>query len=60
MFIAAILVMCCIKKIIECCCNLSVLFNEENYYDGTLKHENMVINKETKKLEADQSLILPF
>lgn len=60
MFIAAILVMYFIRKIIECCCNLSVLFDKKNYYDHTLRHESMVINKKTKKLEADQSLILPF
>ena len=60
MFIAAIITMYFIRKIIECLLNLSVLFNKKNYYDGTLRHESMVINKRTKKLEADQSLILPF
>ena len=49
-----------IRKITESIVKLSVLLKKENYQDGTLKHEGMVINKKTKKLEADNSLILPF
>lgn len=57
---AAILICFFIKKLTESIVNLSVLLKKENYYDGTLRHEGMVFNKKTKKLEADNSLILPF
>lgn len=57
---AAILVMFLIRKTIECIINLSVLLKKENYYDSTKQHQGIVFNKRKKKLEADNSLILPF
>ena len=49
-----------LRKLIESIINLSVLLDKKNYTDGTLKHEGIVINKKTKKVEADNSMILPF
>lgn len=53
----AILTCFSITKFIKCVINLSVFSNKN---DNTLKHEGIVINKESKKLEADNSPILPF
>lgn len=58
--VGTILIMFFLKKIVESICNLSVLLRKKNYYDVTKQRNGIVINKKTKKLEADQSLILPF
>ena len=58
--VGTILIMFFLKKIVESVCNLSVLLRKKNYYDVTKQRHGIVINKKTKKLEADQSLILPF
>lgn len=58
--VGTILIMFFLKKIMESICNLSVLLRKKNYYDVTKQRHGIVINKKTKKLEADQSLILPF
>ena len=34
--------------------------NENNFHDVTRQKHGIVYNKKTQKLEADQSLILPF
>lgn len=58
--VGAILIMFFLRKIVESVCNLSILLGKKNYYDVTKQRHGIVINKKTKKLEADQSLILPF
>ena len=58
--VGTILIMFFLKKIVESVCNLSVLLRKKNYYDVTKQRHGIVINKKTKKLESDQSLILPF
>jgi hypothetical protein len=55
-----ILIMFFLKKIMESICNLIILLGKKNYYDVTKQRQGIVINKKTKKLEADQSIILPF
>ena len=47
------------KKIIEGVLNVKAL-NEKNFHDVTRQKHGIVYNKKTQKLEADQSLILPF
>lgn len=49
-----------LKRLIESIINISVSLKKENYYDTTKQHQRMVFNKKTKKLEADNSIILPF
>lgn len=48
------------KKFVESICDLNVSLRKENYYDVSKQRHGIVLNKRTKKLEADQSLILPF
>lgn len=48
-----------IKKFIESIFNL-IASREKNSYDLSRQREGIVLNKDTKRLEADQSLILPF
>lgn len=55
-----IFIMFFLKKIVESFCNLSILLRKKNYYDVTKQRHGIVINKKKKKIEADQSLILPF
>lgn len=54
------LLMYLIKKLVENIANLSILLRKKNYYDVSKQKHGIVYNKKTKKLEADQSLILPF
>lgn len=60
LIIGTILIIFFLKKIVESICNLSILLRKKNYYDVTKQRHGVVINKKTKKIEADQSLILPF
>jgi hypothetical protein len=48
------------KKIVENIFNLNILLRRKNYYDVSNQKHGIVLNKKTKKLEADQSIILPF
>lgn len=57
---SAIAVMFFTRKFIESVINLSVSLKKKNYYNITMQHQGIVLNKKTKKLEADNSLILPF
>ena len=56
----SIFIMYLIKKLVENIANLSILLRKKNYYDVSKQKHGIVYNKKTKKLEADQSLILPF
>ena len=58
--VASIAAMYFMKKFVESVINLSVSLKKRNYYDKRLQHQGIVFNKRTKKLEADNSLILPF
>lgn len=58
--ITGMIAMFSIKKLIESLINLIVDLKNKNKYDNHRQREGMVLNKKTKKLEADQSLILPF
>ena len=58
--VTSIFIMYLIKKLVENIANLSVLLRKKNYYDVSKQKHGIVYNKKTKKLEADQSLILPF
>ena len=49
-----------LRTIIERIININVLLDKKNYTDETLKHEGIVINKKTNKLEGDNRMILPF
>ena len=61
----AIIVLCIaivffIRKFIESLFNLKVLLSKNNRNDVSKQRHGMVLNKKTGKLEADQSVILPF
>lgn len=58
--VTSIFIMYLIKKLVENIANLSILLRKKNYYDVSKQKHGIVYNKKTKKLEADQSLILPF
>lgn len=55
-----ILAMFLIKKLVEGVFNLKFVFKKDNLRDISKQRNGIVINTKTKKLEADQSLILPF
>ncbi len=55
-----ILAMFLIKKLVEGVFNLKIVFKKDNLRDISKQRNGIVINTKTKKLEADQSLILPF
>lgn len=56
----SILVMFLIKKLVEGVFNLNVVLRKDNSRDASKQRNGIVLNTKTKKLEADQSLILPF
>lgn len=56
----SILAMFLIKKLVEGVFNLKVVFRKDHSRDISKQKNGIVLNTETKKLEADQSLILPF
>ena len=58
--VTSIAIMFLAKKFVESVCNLSILLRKKNYYDVSKQRHGIVYNKKAKKLEADQSLILPF
>lgn len=49
-----------VNKLIKSLLNITTLLQKENFHDGTKQKHGIVYNTKTKKLEADQSLILPF
>lgn len=49
-----------IKKLIETIINLIIIGQESKRPDLAKQRNGIVYNTKTKKLEADQSLILPF
>ena len=49
-----------IKKLVESVINLIYLSKDKNFYDVSNQKHGVVLNKKTKRLEADQSVILPF
>ena len=55
-----ILAMFLIKKLVEGVFNLKIVFKKDNLRYISKQRNGIVINTKTKKLEADQSLILPF
>ncbi len=52
--------MLCVAKIVEYIINLATLSKDDNYYNVAKQRNGIVYNKKSKKLEADQSIILPF
>lgn len=48
------------KKFVESIYNLKVFFNRKNRYDVSNQRNGIVLNERKKRLEADQSIILPF
>ena len=48
------------KKFVESIFNLKVFFNRKNHYDVSNQRNGIVLNEKKKRLEADQSIILPF
>lgn len=55
-----IVAMLCVKKIVECLLNILIFNKKENRYNVAKQRNGIVYNKKTQKLEADQSIILPF
>ena len=55
-----IVAMLCVKKIVECLLNIIIFSKKENRYNVAKQRNGIVYNKKTQKLEADQSIILPF
>lgn len=58
--VTSIIIVYLFKKFVESICNLDVSLRKENHYDVSKQRNGIVLNKDTKRLEADQSLILPF
>ena len=58
--VTSVIIMYLIRKLVESIINLSILLRKENHFDVTKQRKGIVLNKRTKKLEADNSLILPF
>lgn len=56
----SILAMFLIKKLVEGVFNLKVVLKKDNPRDISKQRNGIVLNTKTKKLEADQSLTLPF
>ncbi len=48
------------KKLIEGIINYSIISKKENKHDVSKQRHGIVYNKKDRKLEADQSTILPF
>ena len=55
-----IVAMICVKKIVEWLLNILIFSKKENRYNVAKQRNGIVYNKKTQKLEADQSIILPF
>ena len=65
LIIASLIILCVLaiyffRKLMESLVNLYILSKKKNSHDLTKQRNGIVLNKKTKKLEADQSLILPF
>lgn len=58
--ILTIAIMFFTKKFVESIFNLIFILKKKNWYDVSNQRHGIVLNKETKKLEADNSIILPF
>ena len=59
-FVLGMVAIFLIKKMVEALYNILELRDKTNAYDTTKQRNGMVLNLRTKKLEADQSAILPF
>lgn len=57
--LGALVVLVC-KKLCESIVNLIVVFKKGTSLDLAKQRNGVVLNEETKKLEADQAVILPF
>lgn len=60
LFVLGILVVLAIKRMILCVLNIIALFNRKDRCLPINQRHGIVYNKKNKKLEADQSLILPY
>lgn len=58
--ILTIAIMFFTKKFVESIFNLIFMLKKKNWYDVSSQRHGIVLNNETKKLEADNSIILPF
>lgn len=58
--VLTIVAVLCYNKIIKCIAKLNIKSKKEYRYDIAKQRNGIVYNKKTKKLEADQSIILPF
>lgn len=59
-FILGLVLVFLLKKLTQCLINLSVLYKKDNALDISKQRDGIVYNTKSKKLEADQSIILPF
>ena len=48
------------KKFVESIFNLIFILKKKNWYDVSNQRHGIILNNETKKLESDNSIILPF
>ena len=48
------------RKIVEGIINLFFVLKDKNKYNTSYQHQGIVLNKKSKRLEADNSLITPF
>lgn len=55
-----ILIVFLVGKLVRHLLNLSAIISNKNTTDVSLRSHGVVYNETTDKLEADQSLILPF
>lgn len=58
--ILTIAIMFFTKKFVESIFNLIFILKKKNWYDVSNQRHGIVLNNETKKLESDNSIILPF
>lgn len=58
--ILTIAIMFFTKKFVESIFNLIFILKKKNRYDVSNQRHGIVLNNETKKLEDDNSIILPF
>jgi len=58
--VATIAIVWILKKMLETYYNIKALRRSSNVTDETKKRSGIVYNKKSKKLEADEAIILPF
>ena len=59
-FVLGIIAILLIKRMVYAVYNILELRNKSNAYDIVKKRNGIVFNTTTNKLEADQSVMLPF